>query len=852
MKYFDNVPDRHRGSEVSRGRFKGGSMVFHKRLLTSSAVLALGAGFLIAAHADFFPHRICKIRTKQSLNQGWKFIKSDPANAQTVGFDDAAWQTVNVPHSAQYDPPTAAGEQSSVPLSTGWNGVHWYRKNFTVPSAAAGQKVFLEFDGAMQMAQVYLNGTLIGTHDACGYTGFGFDISSTVLKSGTNVLAVRLDCRYRDSIPPGRPGTYTTAGDNNNYPDFFLFSGLYRDVWLVCTDSAYVMRNGQKISTPTATTTSGTVRVRTTVKNEHTAAKTVIVAFCIVNSSDAVVATYAQAKSVAAGASVVFDTTTAAIANPSLWSPESPTLYRVFTKVTADGVIVDDFVERFGFRTISFSRAGGFYLNGSRYLLKGSCVHQTFAWVENAVPHSRVFEDLRLVKSMGVNTVRCSHYPRSPVFYNACDELGLLVNVEIPTWGCCGTHAYPAGFWTRLNTAAQEMIAVGYNHPSIFAWGIFNEPDAWSTYAANLTTLNTTIKTQDSTRYTMAFGSSTQITSSITNLVGNNYTIYPNSGTSSCVGSLISEYYEGWIKWCYRGDTSTTNDAALSGKLSENRAAADRWSGSNNWNAILTAWNGSTQPVPGGGYMWSFVDYWSPVQDYPMGVVDEYRIPKKSFYLFRYNWAGTAQDTFVVGITPNHVQLDADLTAITADSTDITRIVASLRDAQGRCAFVARPVTLTLTGPADCFDTLTRTTIAGKIGWVLKSRNTAGTITAIAGSSGLTPDTVIITSTAPDNSPLPFIWPPTGVAHRIVSAGADCRISMKQNGRFVMIRFSSPGAAGTQVSLLNVQGRTAAGPVDAAGRSAVTIDAKNLPSGCYFLYAGGSFAGKVMLAGRRQ
>jgi beta-galactosidase len=700
------------------------------------------------------------------------------------------------------------------------------------------------------VAQVYLNGTLIGSHSSCGYTGFGFDVTGTVLRTGTNVIAVRLDCKYLDSVPPGRPGTYSTAGDNLNYPDFFLFSGLYRDAWLLYTDSCYVPQYGQKITTPTATTSSGTVRVKTTVKNDHAAAKIVTVMFCIVNSSDAIVATYTQTKTMTAGASVVFDTTSAAIASPSLWSPESPNLYRVFTKVYADGVLVDDFVERFGFRTISFTRAGGFYLNGSRYLLKGACVHQMFAWVENAVPHSRTFEDLRLVKSMGANSVRCSHYPRSPVFYNACDELGLLVNVEIPTWGCCGTHAYSTVFWTKLGIAAQEMVATGYNHPSIFGWGIFNESNEWASLASYLTTLNTTIKSLDSTRYTIAYGASTQITSALTDVIGNNYCIYPNAATSSIKGAFVSEYVEGWIKWCFRGDTSTANDASLSGKLSENRAATDRWSGSNNWSTVLSAWNGSTAPVPAGGYMWSFVDYWSPVQDYPMGVVDEYRIPKKSYYLFRYNWVGTAQDTFVVGITPTHVHLEADLTTITADSTDITRILASMRDANDRCAFVARACTLSLVGQSDCFDALARTTIAGKIGWVLKSRNTTGTITAIARSGTLTPDTVVINSVAPDTSALPFIWTPSSVAYAAVAAGADHRISVRQKNRLITIAFASPCAVDTRVLLLNVQGRTAA-RIDASGRTAVVIDAAGLPAGCYFLYTGNRLAGKVMLAGRQ-
>jgi beta-galactosidase len=831
-------------------------MVFHKKTMVLSVLLMAVSGFLMAANADFYQNRIYKVRTKLSLNRSWKFIKSDPANAQNTGFDDAAWATVNVPHSAQYDPPTVAGELNSVPTSLTWNGVHWYRKTFTVPSTAHNQKVFLEFDGAMQIAQVYLNGTLVGTHDACGFTGFSFDVTGLVNMSGTNTLAVRLDCRYRNNIPPGRAGNYNATGTNTEYPDFLIYSGLYRDVWLVCTDNVYIPANGQKVSTPVATSSSATVRVKTSVTNANAAAKTVTAAFCIVNSGGTILATCVQTKTVAAGTTVVFDTTCASIAGPSLWTPESPVLYRVFTKVATDGADVDDYVERFGIRSISWTRAGGFYLNGVRYELKGVCLHQEFAWVENAVPHSRFFEEVRLAKEMGANAIRCSHYPRSPAFYNACDERGMICLVELPAWGCCGTATYPADFWTRMGTVAQEMVAAGYNHPSIILWGIFNEPNVNMNFATNFQTqfaaLNTALKGLDSTRNTTIYGASSQIQVLTADVYGMNYELYPYTTLRTQVaGGFVSEYYEGWIKWGYRGDTSRANDGTLTGKLSENRYASDRWSGSNNWTTIHNAWNGTTQPVPGGGFMWSFVDYVSPFQNYPMGVLDLYRIPKKAFYTFRFNWMGTAQDTFIVGITPTHVHLEADLTTLNADSTDITRVLASLRDAQDRCAFAARSVTLTLTGPADCFDTLTRTTIAGKIGWVLKSRNIAGAITAIVTSSGLTPDTVVITSVVPDTSSLPFIWPPTSVAHVVMAAGADYRVQVRRINRSIIVAFASPCAAGTNISLFNVLGRTAA-RIDASGKSTAVIDTKNFPAGCYFLYAGDHFAGKVLLAGSPQ
>ncbi|MBN1130890.1 MAG: hypothetical protein JXA71_18015 [Chitinispirillaceae bacterium] len=807
----------------------------------------LSLGFL-SANADFLPSRICAIRTRVPLGQSWKFIKADPANAPAVSFNDASWQTVNLPHSAQYDAPTVDAEQSSVPQSSGWNGVHWYRKSFTVPSSAHNQRVVAEFDGAMQIAEVYVNGTLVGTHDACGYTGFAFDISGAVTRSGVNVLAVRLDCRYRNNIPPGRAGTFNAAGNNIEYPDFFLYSGLYRDVWLVCTDNVCIPRNGQKIETPVATPSSARVRVRTTVRNDNAASKTATVSFCIVDPADVIVARYEMTGQVGANSSHVFDTTSAALANPRLWSPESPSLYRVFTRVMTDGQAVDDYVERFGIRSVGWTRAGGFFLNGQRYLLKGVCMHQEFAWVENAVPRSRFFEEVRLAKEMGANAVRCAHYPRSPAFYNACDERGMICIPEIPSWGCCGTAPYPSDFWDRMNAAARDMVSDGYNHPSIVAWGIFNEPR--DNFLTQFNRLNGTLHGLDSTRNTAVYGSSSQLAYLGADISGMNYEIYPNANIRTQVtGAFVAEYHEGWIKWCYRGDTSTRNDASLSGSLSENRFALDRWSGSNNWTAILAAWNGTTQPVPGGGFMWCFVDYWSPVQDFPMGVLDHYRIPKKAFYTFRANWAGTADDHFVVGLAPARVQLDADLVTLTADSTDITRIVGSLRDARGACAFAARSVALQIAGPADCFDPLTKTTIAGKIGWVLKSRNTPGTVLVIASSSGLTPDTLTITCVAPDHSPLPFIWHQSPIARRSPARAPRPVVEVINGAGRVSISFGTPGDVPRVLSLCTMQGKAVACRMSRHGARMI-VHAREMPHGIYFLKTGKNTAAWVLIAGR--
>ncbi|MBN1577393.1 MAG: hypothetical protein JW913_12620 [Chitinispirillaceae bacterium] len=793
--------------------------------------------------ADFFPHRICTIRSRRNLNHAWKFIKADPADAAGIDCDEASWQTVNLPHSAQYDVPTADGEQKSVPLSSGWDGVHWYRKTFYVPSATHNQKVFIEFDGAMQIARVYVNGTPVGVHDACGYTGFHFDITDAVNMTGSNTLAVKLDCRYRNDIPPGRAGTFTAAGNSIEYPDFFLYSGLYRDVWLVRTGDIYIPAHGQKIETPDAASSAARVRVKTLVQNDTGGDRTISPSFCIVNPDNAIVARCAMTGAIGSGASRTFDTAVA-VDHPELWSPETPNLYRIFTKVAVDGRAVDDYVERFGFRSIRWTRQGGFFLNEKRYPLKGVCMHQEFAWVGNAVPRSRFFEEVRLAKEMGANAVRCAHYPRAPAFYNACDELGMICLPELPSWGCCGSAPYPDDFWDRMEVTAQEMVSEGYNHPSIITWGIFNEPR--ENFQTQFNRLNDILHQLDSTRNTCIYGASTQIPYLAADIYGMNYELYPHTSIRNRVmGSFVAEYHEGWIKWCYRGDTATKNDAALSGSLSENRFASDRWSGSNNWTQILNAWSASTQPVPGGGFMWCFVDYWSPVQDYPMGVLDHYRIPKKAFYTFRSNWTGTADDNFVFDNTPVRVRLEADLATLVADSTDITRLVGSLRDATGKCIFAAGSITLRISGPIDCFDPLTKNTIAGKIGWVLKSRNSAGDVRVIASSAGLESDTITIACVEPDGSAIPFIWPQSRIAENGLSIRGITLDKVRQTRGKLVVSFARPAGTRAVITLNSLDGKVIGKVAVKDAAEEVVITTGRIPAGIYILNAGNGAVRKI-------
>jgi hypothetical protein len=779
---------------------------------TSVVSLFLALVMIASAWAEFPAQRICKIRKKVSLNQGWKFINDVTAEApKDVSFDDASWQTVNVPHAAKYAAPTNDAERATMPKVGNWSGISWYRNHFSVPAGTPAKKVFLEFEGAMSSADIWLNGTKIGDHMNGGFTGFWFDVTSAINRSGANVLAVRLDCNYRSDVPPGKLDTAA-----NEYPDFLLYGGLHRDVWIIYTDNVYIPPYGQKISTPVVSGNSANVRIRTTVNNDSAAPVPATVRCVVVDDKGDIIADKSAAATVNANASNVFDMTAETLTPISRWSPETPVLYRVFTKVNVGDQVVDDNVERFGIRTLEWTLNNGFVLNGTKCLLKGVNMHNEFAWVGHALPASRYYEEVKLVKAMGANAIRCAHYPRDPAFYDACDELGVICEPELPSWGG-QTAQYPTVFWQRMIAAAGEMVNVGYNHPSIILWGIFNEAPLNAQFVTMFKNLHTTIKTLDSTRFTSNINNKWYPTGSdaqngATDVHGLNYSV-PAEPIN--IKLYNAEYAQGWLRWCTRGATTSSGNY-----YSEDDFATLRWSGGAAMNPVLPdlGWTQLlTYTKLAGAHMWVFADYWSANSglSHPMGAVDHYRIQKKVYYTFKTNWTGAADDYPATGLTAAKVQLSADLTTLVADSTDLSVIVASIRDASNKCVWAAQDVTFQVTGPVDVFEgnPVTRATIAGKIGIVLKSRLTPGTVTVTASSGSLTAGTLTLSVATQDNTPLPFIWPGTGVSPETKNTAAFAPFSLRQTRETLLLTFHDRAALPDRVHIINLQGKIYSCPV---------------------------------------
>lgn len=748
------------------------------------------------------------------FNLNWKFIQGNPANAQSPSFNDAGWATVSVPHSASYDAPTAAAEHAF------YKGDYWYRKTFTCPATA--RKVFINFGAIMQTATVYVNGTQVGTHDNSGYTGFFFDISNNVIRGGSTCIAVHCNVVYDLNIPPG--------GNGDQDPDFELFSGMYRDVGLLFKDSVYVPLRGQRITTP-GSTTSASVRALTTVKNDAAASKSVTVSIALINASGDSVASGTLTKSVSPNSSSIFDLSTAKIA-PSLWSPASPTLYSLRTLVSIGSTVVDSVVEQVGFRFFTWDSTR-FYVNGTLTNLKGMCLAQFMGWVENAVPDSRFAKQVAMIKAMGINSIRCSHYPRADAFYRACDSLGMLVYVEVPTWGVDGGFINRTGFWNRIYSSDSAMVLDGYNHPSIYIWGLYNEQsEDLNSYFTNEMNIIHSLDSVSGSGRVCAVANFGALTNPYTaDILAINYVLaFPGLNLNSeAYGHAMDDANEfgNWMRNYIRGGTMDTdpNGEALQ-----------------EYNCMQNHYWGPSSNMAG-AHFWCFMDYSSGRNTVGReGIVDRLWLPKQAYFLFRNKLTGIAPDYWTAG-TPAKIDLQADLTTLKADGTDLTQIVATLRDAAGACVHTPCDITFTAS-PATSIAALysghsvtptsgnpvTVPVEGGRAGILLRTTTTPGSITVTATSSCNLPSASVSVTSMPYSEPL------TSVTFRpakgLNGPALNKRLNVFYSGKVAIISF--PRGADKDVRVLNSQGRTIAVSTLQNGNKCV-VDRKTMENGILFI-----------------
>ena len=414
-------------------------------------------------------------RSAINFNLDWKYQKGDVTGADAQAFDDSTWGYVDLPHSTEFATPETPNA---------YIGISWYRKHFTVDSAFQGSKVFIEFEAAMQLADVWVNGTHLVQHQG-GYAPFTIDVTSTVTYGGAdNVIAAKLDSTPNGTFPPG-----------NSSPDFQYHGGLYRNVImhvtnaLHITDAVYanqVAGGGVFVTFPAVSASSATISVATNVFNESSTPKSTTVLSEILDTDGQVVGSATSTASIDSGTDSNFSQSIT-LSNPRLWHPNTPNLYTLRSTVQDGTTTVDQMTTSIGIRRIQFTHDGGLSINGTRLNAIGVNLHQETYGLGYAMPNQAIYYEVKRIKEGGSNFIRGSHYPHSPAFYAACDALGVLVLNAQSGWQY---YSDKDAFKNATYQELRDLIRRDRNHPSVVVWeASLNETtftDAWAQMANSI------------------------------------------------------------------------------------------------------------------------------------------------------------------------------------------------------------------------------------------------------------------------------------------------------------------------------------------------------------------------------
>ena len=412
-------------------------------------------------------------RSEYLLEKGWKFTKGEVSNAEMPAFNDAKWETVDIPHDwAIFGPfdknndlqnvAVTQNFETQASLKTGrtgglpYVGIGWYRTTF---HSTPGKQTTLIFDGAMSEARVLVNGKE-ACFWSCGYNSFYCDVTSLVNEDGkNNTLAVRLENRPQSS---------------RWYPG----AGLYRNVHVVTTEKIHVPVWGTQITTPYVKDEYASVCLRTTILNAGKTELTVVTD--IMDADGQVVSTKTNKGVINHGQPF---TQNFIVERPKLWSPETPVLYKVVSKIYSGDTLLDTYSTRFGIRTIEYIADKGFYLNGKRRKFQGVCNHHDLGPLGAAINVAALRHQLTLLKEMGCDAIRTSHNMPAPELVELCDEMGFMMMLEpFDEWDIAKCdNGYHRFFNEWAEKDMVNMLRQYRNNPCVVMWSIGNEvPTQWS------------------------------------------------------------------------------------------------------------------------------------------------------------------------------------------------------------------------------------------------------------------------------------------------------------------------------------------------------------------------------------
>ena len=393
----------------------------------------------------------------QLFDNDWKFFLGDDAKASTIDFNDNTWRNVYLPHDwsieGNFSPSNPMGKDGGYLPA----GIGWYRKSFAVPANWKGKSISVYFGGVYMSSEVFINGKSLGVYPY-GYSSFSYDLTPYLTYGKENIIAVRVD---------------NSKQVNSRW---YSGSGIYRHVWLTMTNKVHVAQWGTAIATPKVSAKEANVEVTTVVKNETDKPQHIRVKAELLAVSGKKAGNGYKDVDVAANSEKEVKQTIK-VSKPNLWTPETPNLYECKIEVVNGDKLVDNVTTKFGIRSIEFTAANGFKLNGKTVKINGGCAHHDNGCLGAAAYDRAEGRKVELLKAAGFNLVRTSHNPPSEAFLDACDRLGLLVIDEaFDGWKIKKTEFdYSLYFDKCWEKDIAAMVKRDRNHPSIIMWSTGNE-----------------------------------------------------------------------------------------------------------------------------------------------------------------------------------------------------------------------------------------------------------------------------------------------------------------------------------------------------------------------------------------
>ena len=420
-------------------------------------------------------------RENISFNQDWTFRKTNDTITKKSELEK-----VTLPHTWN-----ATDMQLTKDF---YEGEGQYKKQIVFGQEYKNKRLFLRFEGVGQVAQVYVNQKLVGTHKG-SYSAFALDITYAVKLGESNTILVKVNNKARKDIIPV------------NHFLFGIYGGIYRPVSLLVTSKVNITTTdyaspGIYISQKNVSAESADVAVAVKIENKENSWQDITIKTAIYDQAGKIVSSQNTPQKITTQGRQKF-VQNFQLQHPHLWNGlKDPYIYKVKTQLLRNGEVIDEVDQPLGLRKFEIIAGKGFFLNGQSYPMYGVCRHQDRWQFGNALSNAQHKEDLDIIKEMGATTIRFAHYQQAEYLYSTCDTMGFVIWAEIPFVNTStGEEA------DKAKQQLMELIKQNYNHPSLYVWGLHNEVygKTPADYPAVLTReLNDIAKTEDPDRYTVS------------------------------------------------------------------------------------------------------------------------------------------------------------------------------------------------------------------------------------------------------------------------------------------------------------------------------------------------------------